>query len=285
MNTQIAHIAVEPLVSVIMSIYYGNTVEEVHRSLESLMVQDYPNIEIVLVVDGPISEGVYQLIQTLQMKGQFALRPVLLKKNVGLGPALNAAIAFAEGMFLARMDADDVSLPDRFRTQVNYLLAHPEIDVVGCLMEEVMYDGTRHKTEMPLTPNECVKEFARRDPIHHPTAMFRRCFFDKAGEYPNYDGHEDGAMWLAAMKAGCNFANIPEVMYRMFLDKHFFLRRRSFRLIWAGFKLRLRIAHQLGYGMRGYIWSCLRMGAMLLPRPLLRQAYTIRNAIWKDLAP
>lgn len=270
----------QPLVSVILCVYSGNNAPEVQRSLLSILGQDYPNLEIVLVLDGPVPEELRRTVEVLRRESPFPFQIVDLPKNSGLGPALNAGIKKAEGSYLARMDADDESLPHRISAQVRFLLSHPEIDAVGCLMEEVFADGKSHVTSLPLTHENCVREFRRRDPFHHPTVVFRRRFFDKAGLYPP-ELCEDCAMWLAAFKAGCRFANIDEPNYRMFLGKEFFSRRRHVGWIWPVFKYRLHISREMGFGLSGYFWAVLRLLVMFSPTFLLRFAYKIRSVVWE----
>jgi len=143
----------------------------------------------------------------------------------------------------------------------------------------VFEDGATSCTRMPTTHEACVAGFVRRDPIHHPTAVFRRRFFDKAGLYSG-ERCEDCGLWLAGIKAGCRFGNVDRVLYRMFLDRKFFSRRKSLRWIWWVFVHRLRIIRELDYGIRGYFWAVVRAGVMLLPRPLLKQAYRLRHRVW-----
>jgi len=268
-----------PLVSFIMSVYAGNDAAELKRVLVSAVGQDYPSVELVLVIDGPVPDELRQAINEVQRGTNVPICVIALGRNRGLGPALNAAISAAKGEFLARADADDYSMPDRVRVQAEYLTAHPEVDVVGCLMEEVFEDGSANYTRMPANHEACVAEFVRRDPIHHPTAVFRRRFFEKAGLYSG-EKCDDSALWLAGIKAGCRFANVDMVLYRTFLDRKFFSRRKNLRWIWWVFENRLRIIRELDYGIKGYFWAIFRVAVMLLPRPLLQRAYRLRSKVW-----
>jgi len=268
-----------------MSVYSGNTEADIERSLSSLVNQDYPSLEIVLTLDGPISSDLAAVISAAdRLVPTVPIRRTIFKKRQGLGPALNAAIHASRGEYLARMDADDESLPDRISSQVKYLEEHADVDVVGCFIEEVTEHRTVHIASVPLTHEGCEKEFIKRDPVLHPTAMFRRRFFEKAGIYPPHIC-EDMALWLQAMKAGCRFANIPVAKYRMFLDDRFFLRRKNLRWIWWVFRMRLQIAREMEFGPQGYFWALARLSTMLLPQGLLKLAYRHRERFFRLWQP
>lgn len=274
----------EPLVSVIMSVYAGNDPIGFKRSLLSIVNQDYSNLEIVLVYDGPVADGIHQVVRETQSNTDVPIRVISLEVNRGLGPALNAAIEVAKGEFLARMDSDDYSMPDRISSQIKFLIKHNEVDVVGCCMEDNFANGERYILSMPLTHKDCVDAFSWRHPINHPTAVFRRRFFEKAGMYP-VDARldEDSLLWLAGMKSGCIFSNIDEVKYKRFLDKSFFHRRRRMKEIWLTFKNRLKITAELRYGIKGYICAFMRLALLLLPRLISIKLYYFRIRLSKKL--
>jgi len=276
-----------PLVSFIMSVYALNGPKEVRRSLESCVKQDYPNIEMVVVLDGKVPETLMETILDIKNNNpSVPFKIIQLEKNSGLGPALNEAIKNSSGDYLARMDTDDYSHPDRISAQMDYLLKHPEVDVLGCCMEEIF--DTKNKgtiktiTSMPLTHEECKIEFIRRDPIHHPTALFRKRYFEKAGMYTDkYPLDEDSALWLEGMKHGCIFANLAEPKYTMFLTRSFFRRRKSYATISSVFKVRLKIIKEMGYSFKGYFWALFRVLVALLPYPMLKLAYMSRGRFAK----
>jgi len=273
-----------PLASVIMSVYAGNHPEELKSSLLSMVNQDYPNLEIVLVYDGPVSDGIGQVITDVRKNTNVPFHIIPLKNNLGLGPALNTAITAAKGDFLVRMDSDDYSMPDRVSSQLGFLLRHDDVDVVGCLMEDIFVNGERYVLDMPLTHNDCVAAFSWRHPINHPTAVFRRHFFEKAGMY-SADARldEDSVLWLAGMKSGCIFANINEVKYKRSLDQRFFQRRKNINEIMTVFRIRLRIISELHYGIKGYAYAFARLFLLLLPKQISSALYHLRIHISRNL--
>lgn len=271
-----------PLTSVIMSVYAGNGPAEFKKSLLSMVNQDYANLEIVLVYDGPVSEGIRQTVIDIQSSTKVPIRVIPLKINLGLGPALNVAIESASGEFLVRMDSDDYSMPGRVSSQVEFLRNHLEVDVVGCLMEDIFVNGERYVLPMPSSHQDCVSAFSWRHPINHPTAVFRKRFFEKAGMYSS-DARldEDSVLWLAGMKSGCIFANINEVKYIRSLDERFFQRRRNIKENFTVFKIRLKIISELKYGIKGYFYALTRFMLLLLPKFISEKIYYIRICLSK----
>ena len=126
--------------------------------------------------------------------------------------------------YIARMDADDISLSGRFKKQIAYMETHPDVDCLGTWAIEIGNGGNEYfKKQMPVTNEECLEFFKIRDCMIHPTVMFRRSYFEKAGLYPEntYFG-EDTMMWAKGFKAGCQFANLPEYLLKFRLDPNFF---------------------------------------------------------------
>lgn len=271
-----------PLVSVLVTIYNNNTEAEISRSLNSILAQDYPNLEIVIVYDGPVKKEVMETVEKIMAKSRVPIKLKDIKDNIGAGAALNVAIELSGGEYLAVMDADDHSFPDRIREQALYMEKHADIDVLGCLVEEAFEDGTKNVPKMPLTHDECVREFLWRNPINHPTAFFRRRFFEKAGLYqPDAKNDWDSALWLAGMNSGCKFANLKDVKYRMVLDSSFFKRRKKAHI--AVLRTRMKIVSKMNFGIKGYFFALLRFMVMIFPMPFLQKAYRSRNFIWAKL--
>ena len=178
------------------------------------------------------------------------------------------------------MEADDIALPDRFEKQIAYLEAHPEVDMVGGAINEIDENGNdRGKTtRYPCESDLCRAFFAKRNPVAHPTVMFRRSFFEKAGwEYPtDYVRNEDTRLWHEGYKHGCVIANLPDVLlnFRM-TDSMFKQHRNGFDFAKSQLKLRKLIAKDLGYGFMGYIYAYSMYLLMISPSRILKFAYKI----------
>lgn len=190
-----------PMVSVIMSVY--NTKQEYLRmSIESILAQSFRNFEFI-IVDDCSNDGSLDILQEYADKDE---RIVLMRNetNLGLTKSLNIALKKAKGKFIARMDADDYSMPNRFKRQVNYLQKHSDVGAVGG------YGYVGRKKGRALT--HWVRQhkrlqasmMLRNSGIPHPSAMFRRVMPD--GYVVSYDEEikksQDFALWAEIVRHG-----------------------------------------------------------------------------------
>lgn len=201
--------------SVCTSVYRNDNPDYVKTALDSMLkYQGVKPKEIVLIQDGPVAEDLLNLL--LEYEGNFPdiMHIIRLEKNGGLGNALKLGVENAKYEIVARMDSDDICLPDRFEKQLEYLEKHPECDIVGGQITEFIGEpenvvGMR---VVPLT-NEAIYEYMKsRCALNHGTVMFRKDAVLKAGNYQDWFWNEDYYLWVRMMKAGCVFANIPDVL-------------------------------------------------------------------------
>lgn len=233
-----------PLVTVLMSVYDGDKPELLATAVESILKQSYANIEFLVVSDG-IKRN--ELLEVLDHYAKLDSRLQLLQlvDNKGLANALNSAIVVARGEMLIRMDADDISPPERVERLVHFMETQPDIDVAGSYIIEFTDENSissGKKVAYPLEHDEMLSCFLRRNPLAHASAVFRRTFFEKAGRYPLFSvRNEDTLLWLSGFKAGCRFANLPESLYFVRHDTGSAGRRVGFRKSFSDFVDRLRV--------------------------------------------
>lgn len=161
---------------VIESVYKNDKSAYLRLSLDSIFAQSFQNFKLLLYIDGPVPEGIWRVIRSYKDE---RLKVIDNPVNKGLATALNILLSRCkEYSFIARMDADDIALPDRFEKQIAYLEAHPEVDMVGGAINEIDENGNdRGKTtRYPCESDLCRAFFAKRNPVAHPTVMFRRSF-------------------------------------------------------------------------------------------------------------
>ena len=200
--------------SVCTSIYKNDKPDFVRVALDSMLVNQTvkPN-EIVLVQDGPVPEELQQVLQEYESEYPDVMNVIRLEKNGGLGNALKLGVENAKHDICARMDSDDICLPDRFEKQLAYLESHPECDIVGGQMTEFIDtpDNIVGRREVPLTNKEIYEFMKSRCALNHVTVMFRKEAVLKAGNYQDWFWNEDYYLWVRMMMADCRFANIPDV--------------------------------------------------------------------------
>lgn len=200
--------------SIITSVYKNDKPEFVRVALDSMLVnQSVKPAEIVLVQDGPVPEELQLVLQEFESNYPNVMNVIRLEKNGGLGNALKLGVENAKNDICARMDSDDICLPNRFEKQLAYLESHPECDIVGGQMTEFIdtpYNIVGRR-EVPLSNDEIYEFMKSRCALNHVTVMFRKKAVLKAGNYQDWFWNEDYYLWVRMMMAGCKFANIPDV--------------------------------------------------------------------------
>lgn len=260
---------------VLMSIYINDSLRNVKMSVASILSQSYSSYMLFIILDGNVDAGVYEYVTTIRDNRVWLIER---KQNRGLAYSLNELLQLVlpKGyQYIARMDADDISMPDRFEKQLEYMEANPDLDCLGTWAVEIdSKENEYFRKRMPITHVECLRMFRKRDCMIHPTVVFRRSYFEKAGLYPEdtYFG-EDTVMWAQGFKAGCRFGNLPEYLFKFRLDPNFFQRRRGWRharSIWA---LRRCVNKMLGFGLREDFYALLYAIAKMMPTKILDLIY------------
>lgn len=206
------------LFSVITSVYKNDKPKYVREALDSMLVrQSVKPSEIVLVQDGPVPQDLTLLLSEYEAKYPEVMHIIRLEENGGLGNALRLGVENAKFEICARMDSDDISLPDRFEKQLAYLEAHPECDIVGGQISEFIDtpDNVVGKREVPCSSEEIYLYMRSRCALNHPSVMFWKEAVLKAGNYQDWFWNEDYYMWVRMMEQGCVFANLPDVLVNM----------------------------------------------------------------------
>lgn len=197
--------------SVLMSLYFKERPDFLRLSLDSVFNQTVRADEVILVEDGPLTPQLDQVVADYSEQYP-ELQVVSLSKNGGLGLALREGLKHCHNELVARMDTDDVCKPDRFQKQVAYMESHPEIDACGSWIDEFI-DSTENVISQRKTAEspDAIAEFARRrNPLNHPSVMFRKSAVEKAGSYQHFPLFEDWYLWVRMIHDGSQLANIPE---------------------------------------------------------------------------
>lgn len=201
--------------SVITSIYKNDQPDYVRVALDSMLVnQTVKPTEIVLVRDGLVPMALDSVLDEYEDRYPGIFTIIKLEQNGGLGRALKLGVETAKYNIIARMDSDDICLPNRFELQLKYMEQHPEVDIVGGQMTEFIDnpDNIIGKRVVPCT-NDDIYEFMKgRCALNHVTVMFRKEAVHKAGNYQDWFWNEDYYLWVRMMMANCRFANIPAVL-------------------------------------------------------------------------
>lgn len=200
-----------PLVSVIIPCY--NAERYVEQAIRSIMQQTYTALEIIVIDDGSV-DGTPLVLQRLAAEDQ-RIRLVAHRENKRLIFTLNEGLALARGRYIARMDADDIAIPDRIAAQVDVLERNPQIVIVGSFMRIIQEERLRGKWIAPIDDLRIRSYLFTASPFFHPTTMFRNGLPDLYYREDAYRA-EDYDFWIRLLEHGKGY-NIPKVLlhYRL----------------------------------------------------------------------
>ena len=201
--------------SVITSIYKNDHPKFVRVALDSMLIrQTVKPTEIVLVRDGQVSVTLEELLNEYETTYPTVFNIIRLEKNGGLGKALKLGVESAKYDIVARMDSDDICLPNRFELQLQYMEAHPECDIVGGQMTEFIGEPSNivGKRIVPESNEDIYNYMKGRCALNHVTVMFRKDSILKVGNYKDWFWNEDYYLWVRMMMNKCVFANLGDVL-------------------------------------------------------------------------
>ena len=196
----------QPLISVVMPVC--NTPKEYLKdAIDSILVQTHTNFEFIIIDDGSSVNIPDEVINSYNDE-----RIVYLKNetNSGVSKTLNRGIELAKGEYIARMDSDDISMPERFEKQIEFFNTNPEISILGGWIEKFPKKKII-KNDTKVT----ILSMLHRCQLAHPTVMFRATVFeDKNLRYnPEFDKVEDYELWSRCIQS-VKIANLPEVLLK-----------------------------------------------------------------------
>ena len=232
----------QPAFSVLMSVYAKDRPTWVRQALNSVLSNTVKPNEVVVVIDGPIPAGLQTVLTEFSEKyPQIKLCP--LAKNGGLGAALAYGLQQCAHELVARMDADDISLPDRFEKQLAYFAIHPDTAVLGGQIQEIDGESLAPVAirTVPQTDPE-IKQFLRmRCPFNHVTVMYQKSAVLAAGNYQPFYFVEDYYLWARMAAKGYKMANLPDLLVNVRVDVAMYGRRGG----WKYFKSNLAMSGKL----------------------------------------
>lgn len=218
-----------PKYSVLISLYDKEKPDYLKASIESMLSQTLKPDQIVLVKDGPLNSELDQVIDFYVNQNPGLFTVVELKNNVGLGKALDEGLKYCKNELVARMDADDISLPERCEFQVKEFINNPDLSIVGTMIDE-FYDDPKNIISSRIVPtsHEEIKKFIRRrSPFNHPTVMFKKSDVIKCGGYGNLRRKQDLDLFSRMINSGCKGANINQSLLLFRSNEDNYKRRKS----------------------------------------------------------
>lgn len=268
-----------PTVSVIMGIY--NCADTLPDAIESVLNQTYQDFELILCNDGS-TDKTLEIAQCYAKK--YPERIVLIenKKNMGLNYTLNHCLRVARGKYIARMDGDDRSLPNRFQIEADYLDQHPEYVLVSANLEIFDDEGIWGHTNFKAEPQPA--DLVKGSSFSHSACMVRKSVFDEVGGYS--EGKrlmrvEDKHLWHKIYAAGYKGRNLDQVLYSYRDDRNGY-NKRKLRYRFNSFYVSSLNIKTFHLPMRYYLYAAKPILIGLLPYSLYNRLHKWKMKKRKD---
>lgn len=219
-----------PNFSVLMSVYKNEKSTYLNASLKSIENQTVVPDEIILVEDGPLTKELYEVIDTHRNMFGEGFKVVVLNKNQGLGNALRIGTKYISTNWIARMDTDDIAVPNRFELQLREIEKNPQLAVIGGQVDEFegSVDNIIGKRTVPCSQVDIYKFIKWRSPFNHLTVLINRALLEKVGGYKYYGKLEDYYLWSRIISSKYCVKNIDKVVVHMRVDSGMYKRRGDF---------------------------------------------------------
>lgn len=265
-------------ISVIMGVYNQNDEKVLREAVDSILNQTFKDFEFIIYDDGSQPDAALILEKIEKIDPRIVL--IGQEKNHGLAFSLNACIEQARGKYIARMDADDISDPNRFKVQYDFLEKNPQYSWCGCNARLLDENGIWGMREMPEAPVE--KDYLKYSPYIHPTVMYRASLFEETEGYKVSEETllcEDYEIFMRLRQMGKRGYNIQETLFTYREDSDSY-RRRNFKRSINEAKVRFDNFKKLHILFpTGWLYVLRPIIGSLIPRELL---YIIkRRKTWK----
>lgn len=257
--------------SVSMCVYGGDDSAHFDSAVHSVIDQTVRPNEIVLTVDGPIpdtTEAVIEKYRNQLLNSEMEFKVIYLEKNVGHGEARRICFDHCQYDLIALMDADDLSVPERFERQLAFYEQNPALSAVGGNIQEFI--GTPEncvgKRIVPESDADIKQYMKKRCPMNQMTVMFRKEAVLGAGGYLDWYCDEDYYLWIRMALTGCHFGNVQENLVNVRVGKEMYSRRGG----WKYFKSEARLQRfMLKEGLIGLLRYSVNVGERLILQVLM----------------
>lgn len=212
--------------SVCMSVYKNDNPQDFYDSVMSIYQQTCPPEEIILVIDGPVPEEMLETINRLKAE-TCIMRVIPLEKNMGHAIARQTGLEAAKNELCAVMDADDLAVATRFKKQLKAFDEHPEVSVVGGLINEFIHrtDNVVGTRIVPENDSDIKEYLKSRCPMNLVTVMLKKSDVLKVGGYQDWYCEEDYYLWIRLALGGYKFYNIQENLVNVRVGEEMYQRR------------------------------------------------------------
>jgi glycosyltransferase involved in cell wall biosynthesis len=268
----------KPLISVVMATF-NEPPDYITQSIQSILNQTLSDFELLLIDDSTNMDTVITIDSMAQRDKR--IKVIRSSQRIGFVPALNIGLKQAQGEYIARMDGDDISLPNRFELQISYLKNNPDIAVAGGAMHIINEKGEIISHRNYATRFYKIKLYALiRSPLAHPTVMIRKNIIEKELYYDEFFRKaEDIELWLRLMKTGHKISNMPNKILLFRISANFANKRIGDHFLY-NYKARKK-----NFSWKQPLWSFISILIskiyIMLPETVIHALYEKENTKFK----
>jgi len=260
-----------------MSLYDNESESNLKKALESIFTQTLLPSEIVMVFDGPIRQQLLDIVVFYQSK-LANFRIVRLVQNSGLGIALSFGLNYCNYDYVARMDTDDICYSERFEKQMTALMKNSMLSVLGTSIQEFNINSgdLKRYRQMPLDYVKIKKTAKYRNPLNHPTVIFKKADVVAVGSYQDMPLFEDYFLWIRLLNEGFVISNLDEPLLHFRVGNDMIGRRHGLNYLKKEFFF-LKSIRNLGFinSSQFIISIILKLPVRLAPKKILELIYKI----------
>lgn len=231
----------QPLVSVLMPVY--NAEKHLREAMDSVLQQSYRNLELVIVNDGSVDGSEDIILSYSDPRIRLLANP----ENKGLIYSLNEGISACKGAYIARMDADDICMPERIAAQLAFMEQHPEVGVCGC--DYTQFSASAEQSFRALSDHdEILSQMLFNSPVVHPSLMLRRSALLEIEPVfnPGYHHSEDYELW-SKLVLRTRFSAVHQLLFRYRLHEGQVTQKHSGQQQLSANKVRKELLTRLGF--------------------------------------
>lgn len=211
--------------SVLMSVYDKEKASNLEECLDSIFNQTVKPNQVVVVLDGKLNEKLLNVLK------KYKLDLVKLNEHNGLIKALNIGLTKCKYNLVARMDSDDICMPNRFELLLDEFKKDKNLVLVGGQIVEFDENGLKKKRIVPTNKKQIHKFSKKRNPFNHMTVMYKKDIILSLGGYPNTNYFEDYHLWTKVLRKNYNVKNIEDIVVKARSDENHIRRRGGLKYV------------------------------------------------------
>lgn len=211
--------------SLLLPVHIGINFNDFKKSFDSLINQKLKPNEFLIIFDGPVKRLIVDYVELFKKKNRIKL--IRNIKNIGLGASLKKGILISKFNIIIRADSDVIYNVNRNKEMISFYLKNKSIDIFGSWMLETDVNKKYFQKKTPHINESIYSKMNFRNPINHPTVMFKKNKIILAGNYRHMPFFEDYYLWLRCKKIRCKFVNIENNLATTTIDLDYIKRRHG----------------------------------------------------------